>query len=126
MLLSNTSQSSIRSAAHKSCRDTTVRFLIANPYVHLHPSFSPHKFFIKSKVNATMHVNGRKCSPFRGNSTPRNIALEKLKHNLKVCHLVREYSNYKMTTTDEIQRLPEEAEIIIATVREVTGHGVYV
>ena len=31
-----------------------------------------------------------------------------------------------MTATDEIQRLPEEAEIIIATVREVTGHGVYV
>ncbi len=31
-----------------------------------------------------------------------------------------------MTTTDEIQRLPEEGEIIIATVREVTGHGVYV
>jgi translation initiation factor 2 subunit 1 len=55
-----------------------------------------------------------------------NIALEKLKHNLKVCHLLREYRNYKMTATDEIQRLPEEAEIIIATVREVTGHGVYV
>jgi translation initiation factor 2 subunit 1 len=31
-----------------------------------------------------------------------------------------------MTTTDEIERFPEEAEIIIATVREVTGHGVYV
>jgi translation initiation factor 2 alpha subunit (eIF-2alpha) len=31
-----------------------------------------------------------------------------------------------MTTTDEIQTLPEEGEIIIATVREVTGHGVYV
>jgi translation initiation factor 2 subunit 1 len=30
-----------------------------------------------------------------------------------------------MTTTDEIQRLPEEGEIIIATVREVTGHGAY-
>jgi translation initiation factor 2 subunit 1 len=55
-----------------------------------------------------------------------NIALEKLKHNLKVCHLLREYRNYKMTATDEIQRLPEEAEIIIATVREVTGQGVYV
>jgi len=31
-----------------------------------------------------------------------------------------------MTTTDEIQKLPDEGEIIIATVREVTGHGVYV
>jgi translation initiation factor 2 subunit 1 len=34
--------------------------------------------------------------------------------------------NYKMNATDEIQRLPEEGEIIIATVRQVTGHGVYV
>lgn len=31
-----------------------------------------------------------------------------------------------MTATDEIQRLPEEGEIIIATVRQVTGHGAYV
>ncbi len=30
-----------------------------------------------------------------------------------------------MTTTEEIQRLPEEGEIIIATVRELTGHGAY-
>lgn len=36
------------------------------------------------------------------------------------------YLNYIMTTTDEIQRLPEEGEIIIATIRQVTGHGVYV
>ena len=31
-----------------------------------------------------------------------------------------------MTATDDIQKLPEEGEIIIATVRQVTGHGVYV
>jgi translation initiation factor 2 subunit 1 len=31
-----------------------------------------------------------------------------------------------MTATGEIQRLPEEGEIIIATVRQVTGHGAYV
>src|ERR671927_818425 len=31
-----------------------------------------------------------------------------------------------MAATDEIQRLPEEGEIIIATVRQVTGHGAYV
>jgi translation initiation factor 2 subunit 1 len=31
-----------------------------------------------------------------------------------------------MTATDEIQRLPEEGEIIIAPVRQVTGHGIYV
>jgi translation initiation factor 2 subunit 1 len=31
-----------------------------------------------------------------------------------------------MTAIDEIQRLPEEGEIVIATVREVTGHGAYV
>jgi translation initiation factor 2 subunit 1 len=31
-----------------------------------------------------------------------------------------------MTATDEVQRLPEEGEIVIATVREVTGHGAYV
>jgi translation initiation factor 2 subunit 1 len=31
-----------------------------------------------------------------------------------------------MTVTNEIQRLPEEGEIIIATVRQVTGHGTYV
>jgi len=30
-----------------------------------------------------------------------------------------------MTTTEEIQRLPEEGEIIIAAAREVTGHGAY-
>ena len=36
------------------------------------------------------------------------------------------YINHNMTTTYEIQRLPEEEEIIIATVREVTGHGAYV
>ena len=31
-----------------------------------------------------------------------------------------------MTVTNEIQRLPEEGEIIIATVRQVTGYGTYV
>jgi translation initiation factor 2 subunit 1 len=31
-----------------------------------------------------------------------------------------------MAATDEIQRLPEEGEIIIATVTQVTGHGAYV
>jgi translation initiation factor 2 subunit 1 len=36
------------------------------------------------------------------------------------------YRNYKMIATDEIQRLPEEGEIIIATVRQVIGHGIYV
>jgi translation initiation factor 2 subunit 1 len=51
---------------------------------------------------------------------------ENLKHNLKLYLLLREYRNYKMTATDEIQRLPEEGEIIIVTVRQVTGHGAYV
>jgi translation initiation factor 2 subunit 1 len=36
------------------------------------------------------------------------------------------FINYKMTATDEIQRLPEEGEIIIATVKLITRHGVYV
>ena len=40
--------------------------------------------------------------------------------------MLRVYRNYKMTVTNEIQRLPEEGEIIIATVRQVTGHGTYV
>ena len=31
-----------------------------------------------------------------------------------------------MAATNEIQRPPEQAEIMLATVREVTGHGVYV
>jgi translation initiation factor 2 subunit 1 len=31
-----------------------------------------------------------------------------------------------MTAPDEIQRLPKEGEIIIVTVRQVTGHGAYV
>lgn len=31
-----------------------------------------------------------------------------------------------MTATDEIQRLPEEGEIIIVTVRQLTGHGAFV
>ncbi len=52
--------------------------------------------------------------------------MKKLKHNLKVCHQLRVYHHLEMTTTDEIQKLPDEGEIIIATVREVTGHGVYV
>lgn len=56
----------------------------------------------------------------------KSIACKKLKHNLKVCHLLRVYHNYKMTATDEIHRLPEEGEIIIVTVRQVTGHGAYV
>lgn len=36
------------------------------------------------------------------------------------------YRNYKMTALDEIQRIPEEGEIIIATVRQMIGHGIYV
>src|SRR5919204_4601488 len=36
------------------------------------------------------------------------------------------YRNYQMTATDEVQRLPEEGEIVIATVTQVTGHGAYV
>jgi translation initiation factor 2 subunit 1 len=40
--------------------------------------------------------------------------------------LLRVYRNYKMTVTNEIQSLLEEGEIIIATVRQVTGHGTYV
>jgi translation initiation factor 2 subunit 1 len=31
-----------------------------------------------------------------------------------------------LSATNEVQRLPEEGEIVIATVREVTGHGAYV
>ena len=31
-----------------------------------------------------------------------------------------------MAATDEIQRLPEEGEIVIATLTQVTGHGAYV
>lgn len=31
-----------------------------------------------------------------------------------------------MSATDEVQRLPEEGEVVIATIREVTGHGAYV
>ena len=33
--------------------------------------------------------------------------------------------NYKMNATDQVQRLPEEREILIATVRQLSGHGVY-
>jgi translation initiation factor 2 subunit 1 len=31
-----------------------------------------------------------------------------------------------MATNDEVQRLPDEGEVVIATVKEVTGHGAYV
>lgn len=31
-----------------------------------------------------------------------------------------------MAATDEVQRLPEEGEIVITSVKEVTGHGAYV
>ena len=54
------------------------------------------------------------------------LVCENLKHNLKLYPLLREYRNYKMTSTDEIQRLPEEGEIMIVTVRQVTGHRAYV
>jgi translation initiation factor 2 subunit 1 len=54
------------------------------------------------------------------------LVCENLKHNLKLYPLLREYRNYKMTATDEIQRLPDEGEIMIVTVRQVTGHGLYV
>jgi len=37
-----------------------------------------------------------------------------------------EYVIIQMAATDEVQRLPQEGEIVIATVREVTGHGAYV
>lgn len=37
-----------------------------------------------------------------------------------------EYLIIGMAATNEVQRLPEEGEIVIATVREVTGHGAYV
>lgn len=40
--------------------------------------------------------------------------------------MLRVYLNYNMTTTDEIQRPPKEGEIMIATIRQVTGGGVYV
>ncbi len=40
--------------------------------------------------------------------------------------MFRVYVNYSMTTADEIQSLPEEGEVVIATVRQVTGHGAYV
>jgi len=39
--------------------------------------------------------------------------------------MLRVYLKYNMTTTDEIQRLAEEGEIIITAIRQETGHGVY-
>jgi translation initiation factor 2 subunit 1 len=39
--------------------------------------------------------------------------------------MLRVYLNHNMTTTGEIQRLPKEGEIIIATIRQVTRSGVY-
>ena len=54
------------------------------------------------------------------------LVCENWKHNLKLYPLLREYRNYKMTATDEIQRLPDEGKIMIVTVRQVTGHRAYV
>jgi translation initiation factor 2 subunit 1 len=54
------------------------------------------------------------------------LVCENLKHNLKLYPLLREYHNYKMTATDEIQRLPDEGEIMIVTLRQVTRHRAYV
>jgi translation initiation factor 2 subunit 1 len=54
------------------------------------------------------------------------LVCENLKHNLKLYPLLREYRNYKMTATDEIQRLPDEGEIMIVTLRQVTRHRAYV
>jgi translation initiation factor 2 subunit 1 len=69
----------------------------------------------------------QRIGPFDGNLEAKlSCVCDNLKHNLKVYPLLREYRNYKMSATDEIQRLPDEGEIIIVTVRQVTGHGAYV
>jgi|SRR5215217_987625 len=39
---------------------------------------------------------------------------------------IQVYRNYKMAATDGIQWFPEEGENIITSVRQVSGHGVYV
>ena len=68
----------------------------------------------------------KRLAPSTDSGSKSEYNVKSFKHNLKVYHLLRVYHNYKMVATDEIQRLPEEGEIIIATVRQVTGHGAYV
>src|ERR671922_752386 len=44
--------------------------------------------------------------------------------NLKVCHLYG--LPLLQMTTAEIKRLPDAGEIVLATIKEITGHGAYV
>ena len=114
------------SLQYRNYRGIKVKPSVADLEVHI-IHLPPYSSFSELKRSHHIYINShKKTYPFDELYEQKSIPCEKLKHNLKVCHQLRVYHNYKMTATDEIQRLPEDGEVIIATVRQVTGHGAYV
>src|SRR5919199_2352295 len=63
----------------------------------------------------------------RASDTNHQLELLLLWSKVKVYHLYGVIKrSTKMAATNEVQKLPEEGDIVIATVKEVTGHGAYV
>src|SRR5918912_15139 len=63
----------------------------------------------------------------RASDTNHPLELLLFLSKVKVYHLYGVIKrSTKMAATNEVQKLPEEGDIVIATVKEVTGHGAYV
>src|SRR5918912_3479411 len=63
----------------------------------------------------------------RASDTNHPLELLLFLSKVKVYHLYGVIKrSTKMAATNEVQKLPEEGDIVIATVKQVTGHGAYV